>query len=617
MFYLGGYVCVVIGLWSIIPPNAGGMGFPRVFGSSKRADPASDILSLPYYQQHGTEAWGSSFNAAGPAPYTGVTRYYNFTIKRSIKSPDGVKKHMMLVNDQFPGPLIEANWGDTIEVVVYNAIDDPKEGTSIHWHGLPQSKTPWYDGVPSVQQCPIAPGETFVYSFQAETFGTSWWHSHYSAQYIDGLFGPMVIHGPQIAKYDIDLGPLLLTDYTHTEYFSYLLSVYHIPPDFLPIDNNLINGKMPFDCSLASPGIPCIQEGIIHDKFYFEAGKTYLLRLINAGGNGNQKFSIDNHDLVVISNDFVPVIPYTTKTVTLGVGQRSDILVTATGATTDAVWMRSELDVTCLNVTSYQPNATAAIYYQEADTKALPSTQGVKWVSNNCANDPLSQTVPLFPKTPTTPDVIKNIDITVTTNGTGNLLFYVDNSTFYADYSEPLLRDAFYGRTSFPNHPEYNVVNMANATSIRLIVSNYFPVMHNMHLHGMSDFWVLAEGVGEWDGVITNPTNPQRRDGQQLSPGTPEKPTYIVIQWEVENPGVWPFHCHLVVHASAGLFMNIIERLDLITDTEIPNIIEQTCKAWNRFAANHDIHQIDSGLKHRRDVTLLVPRVKRLLTGRL
>jgi FtsP/CotA-like multicopper oxidase with cupredoxin domain len=81
--------------------------------------------------------------------------------------------------------------------------------------------------------------------------------------------------------------------------------------------------------------------------------------------------------------------------------------------------------------------------------------------------------------------------------------------------------------------------------------------MHNMHLHGHS-FWVLAEGFGEWDGTVTNPLNPQRRDGQQLAPGSPDDPSYIVIQFDADNPGVWPFHCHLVVHASAGLIMNIV-----------------------------------------------------------
>lgn len=50
------------------------------------------------------------------------------------------------------------------------------------------------------------------YRFRADLYGTSWYHSHYSAQYAGGLFGPMIIHGPSNYDYDIDLGPVLLSD---------------------------------------------------------------------------------------------------------------------------------------------------------------------------------------------------------------------------------------------------------------------------------------------------------------------------------------------------------------------------------------------------------------------
>jgi FtsP/CotA-like multicopper oxidase with cupredoxin domain len=61
-----------------------------------------------------------------------------------------------------------------------------------------------------VSQCPIAPNSTFTYSFRADSYGTSWYHSHYSAQYADGVLGPMVIYGPKHAEYDIDVGPVFL-----------------------------------------------------------------------------------------------------------------------------------------------------------------------------------------------------------------------------------------------------------------------------------------------------------------------------------------------------------------------------------------------------------------------
>jgi hypothetical protein len=55
---------------------------------------------------------------------SGVTRYYDFTIARATLAPDGVQQSMIVVNGQFPGPLIEANWGDwyvsTLAIQVYD-----------------------------------------------------------------------------------------------------------------------------------------------------------------------------------------------------------------------------------------------------------------------------------------------------------------------------------------------------------------------------------------------------------------------------------------------------------------------------------------------------------------
>ena len=66
-----------------------------------------------------------------------------------------------------------------------------------------------------VTECPLAPGESKVYSFKATQYGTSWYHSHYryfvsllswlvlshpSAQYGDGVWGAIVINGPASAE---------------------------------------------------------------------------------------------------------------------------------------------------------------------------------------------------------------------------------------------------------------------------------------------------------------------------------------------------------------------------------------------------------------------------------
>jgi FtsP/CotA-like multicopper oxidase with cupredoxin domain len=128
---------------------------------------------------------------------------------------------------------------------------------------------------------------------------------------------------------------------------------------------------MNFDCSLANNSTTCVPN-VGLSKFKFTSGKTYLLQLINTGAEGLQKFTIDNHTMTIIANDFVPIRPYEAQVITPGVGQRSDILVRATGKPSDAFWMRSESSTNCSHTN--QPTALAAIYYEEADTSSTPKS---------------------------------------------------------------------------------------------------------------------------------------------------------------------------------------------------------------------------------------------------
>lgn len=312
---------------------------------------------------------------------------YNFDIARGFKSPDGVNRSVLLINGQFPGPTIEANWGDTITVNVCNKITGPEEGTSLHWHGLLQKATPWYDGVPAVDQCPIAPGQCMTYSFLADLYGTSWYHSHYSAQYAAGVAGAMIIHGPSQVAYDYDVGPILLSDWYHATYeqiVDQIMTPSVTPPRPPFSDSNLINGKMSFDCSqLTNKTQQCTSNAGL-SKFQFHSGKKHRLRLINNGAEGIQRFTIDGLNMTVIANDFVPVQPYTTNVVTLGVGQRTDVIVTATGPPNSAIWMRSDLSPTC--DTANHPYALAAIYYENADTTAVPKTTATPYDDSKCGN---------------------------------------------------------------------------------------------------------------------------------------------------------------------------------------------------------------------------------------
>ncbi|KZF20535.1 multicopper oxidase [Xylona heveae TC161] len=534
--------------------------------------------------------WGTktatNSNPYTQSPNTGVTRYYNFNIQRGQIAPDGYQKNVILINGQFPGPTIEANWGDMISVTVNNNIAGPEEGTSIHWYVLLQTQTPWYDGVPSVHQCPIPPGKSFTYTFKADLYGTSWYHAHYSAQYAGGLLGPMIIHGPKIFKYDVDVGPVFLSDYYHRDYFDLVKQV--MGNESSPVvfsDNNLINGKMDFNCSTVTDGTPCTNNAGL-SKFNFQTGKTHLLRLINAGADGTQQFSIDNHVMTVVANDFVPVQPYTTKIVTLGIGQRTDVLVTATGNDTTSVFMRSNLTCTPTN----QPDALAAIYYPKANTNTRP--QSTAWQPNStyCGNDPLAQTVPIFPITPApNPAVTQVFDMGLEVNSTGHSLWTMNQVSFRGNFNDPILLLAKSGNTSYPYDPEWNVYNLGTNQTIRFVVNNKTPFWHPMHIHG-HNMYILAEGDGAWDGTIVNPNNPQRRDVQIVRPNG-----YMVVQIDNNNPGVWPFHCHIAWHLAGGLYANIMLRPSDIRKMNIPSTFSQTCRDWADFTSTTVVDQIDAG----------------------
>lgn len=126
-----------------------------------------------------------------------------------------------------------------IEVTVENKLQ--YNGTSIHWHGIRQLKSFEMDGVNAVTQCAIAPGDSFTYRFNTTQYGTSWYHSHYSLQYGDGVLGPLTIHGPSASEYDEVRDPILMTDWNHRSGFMDFHQELTGPPPTM--DSILLNGK--------------------------------------------------------------------------------------------------------------------------------------------------------------------------------------------------------------------------------------------------------------------------------------------------------------------------------------------------------------------------------------
>ena len=102
---------------------------------------------------------------------------------------------------------------------------------------------------------------------------------------------------------------------------------------------------------------------------------------------------------------------------------------------------------------------------------------------------------------------------------------------------------------------------------------NSKPFGHPMHLHGQQ-ISVLALGKGtQWNGKITNPQDPQRRD-TQLVPVT----GYFMIQLEGNNPGLWRLHCHISWYLSAGMWVNLVLGKKELGTMEVLQSVGEMCR---------------------------------------
>ena len=127
-------------------------------------------------------------------------------------------------------------------------------------------------------------------------------------QYGDGIVGPLIIRGPSTANYDIDLGPLPMTDWFHATTFTVNAAAVHAagPPT---ADNVLVNGTM------------TSAFGGKYGETILTPGKAHLLRLINVGINNYLPVGLDGHKFKVISSDFTPIEPFETDSLVLAVGK--------------------------------------------------------------------------------------------------------------------------------------------------------------------------------------------------------------------------------------------------------------------------------------------------------
>lgn len=496
-------------------------------------------------------------------------------------APDGVSRYAMAINGSIPGPTLYGDWGDYFKVHVTNSLTQSTNGTSIHFHGIRQNYTVQNDGVVSITQCPVAPGSSITYEWRATQYGSTWYHSHFALQAWEGVFGGILINGPASANYDVDLGHMFLNDWDHQTVDELYISAETDGPPTL--DTGLLNGT-----NVYGDDDDLTQTGYRWNTTLTE-GSTYRMRLVNAAVDTHWKFSIDNHTIGVIAMDLVPIVPYNTTTLSIGMGQRYDIIIYTEGMTDIATdfWMRAIPQTACSD-NDNADNIKGIISY--GTTVSTPSTTAYDY-TDSCDDEDVSTLVPYLSKTVSGSTWDVEEPASVSTNDEGYFRWYLNSTTMAVEWADPTLAQIYNGTTTWDDSDAVVTLDGTDEWAY-VIIQTTLAVPHPIHLHGF-DFFVLAQGSGTYTSGSTtlNLDNPPRRDTAMLPSSG-----YLVLAFETDNPGAWLMHCHIGWHTSEGFAMQWVVRQDDITDLIDYTKLESTCDAWDTHAATYSVVEDDSGV---------------------
>jgi FtsP/CotA-like multicopper oxidase with cupredoxin domain len=253
---------------------------------------------------------------------------------------------------------------------------------------------------------------------------------------------------------------------------------------------------------------------------------------------------IDNHNLTVIAHDLVPIVPYSTQMVSIGMGQRYDIIVTAT-ETSGNYWLRAIPQIFCSD-NDNTDNIKGIVKYDAADTSEPTSSAYTD--EDNCDDEAMTNLVPYVALNAAADEIEDDFAVTLGFVSTtlGNVVkWYMAGTTFEVDWATPTVQQVIDGADFTTNN---HVIELDNANEwVYFIMETALAAPHPIHLHG-HDFYVLAQGTGTYtDSTTINLTNPPRRDVAMLPAAG-----YLVIAFYTDNPGAWLMHCHIGWHTSEG-----------------------------------------------------------------
>ena len=296
---------------------------------------------------------------------------------------------------------------------------------------------------------------------------------------------------------------------------------------------------------------------------------------------------IDNHTMTVIGSDLVAIEPYEATVISIGMGQRYDIVVTADQTDATDFWMRAIPQSAC-SENDNEDDIRGIIYY--GDAPGTPTTSAYDY-EDSCS-DETDNIVPYVSKTVgSTASTTADEPVAVGFNSENLFKWTLNSTTFVSEWEDPTLMKIMAGETAFETSNA--VVLLPNADEwVYVVISTTLAVPHPIHLH-CHDFYVLAQGTGTYtDGTTTlNLDNPPRRDTAMLPASG-----YLVLAFETNNPGAWLMHCHIGWHTSEGFAMQFVEQYDSIAGITSNDTLTSNCESWTSHTEAVGIEQDDSGV---------------------
>jgi FtsP/CotA-like multicopper oxidase with cupredoxin domain len=268
-----------------------------------------------------------------------------------------------------PSPQIKVKVGDLIIIHLKNLL--ATESTSIHWHGIELDNDS--DGT-AVTQDALLPGQTYVYYFKTFRPGLFWYHSHMlpGSSTFAGMYGPIVIENNIEASLK---GTVLPTDpNTHTIVISdiefdgtgkvgkqfngmtltinELVELCHLNAEGMGGDRNacgvpnlgntvLVNGQPPNLVAETPKFIVASGQRVRLRLFNAAIARQLRLGLINSTDNklyriGGEGGLLDNIQLDGGVKGTWDTL-FNSGEVTLGSGERADVIVVPTGNNGDII----------------------------------------------------------------------------------------------------------------------------------------------------------------------------------------------------------------------------------------------------------------------------------------